>query len=197
MANTLAPFGFREAMTLVGATPNFQISTRRISSANATAIFKGDPVVSDSTGYIQQAAPGTTQIAGVFVQCKYYSVSQNKTVWSDFWPGSDADSDVEAYIIDDPNAIFVVQANPGPIALADVGQNCNFAVGTGNTKSGISGAYLDSTTVGTTSTLPFRIKGYLGDTLFPAAGPGSDPTSAYNWVLVAFNNQDFKSLTGV
>lgn len=197
MANVLAPFGFRWARQLTGTAPNCAQSTRKISSSYSTAIFHGDPVVSESTGYIEQAAAGTTPIAGIFVGCKYLSVSQGRTLWSNFWPGSDANGDVEAYVLDDPNAVYMVQADPGPIALADVGKNVNFALGTGNTSSGLSGATLDSTTVGTTSTLPFRIIGYLGDTNFSAVGPGADPTSAYNYVLVALNNQDFKQLTGV
>jgi hypothetical protein len=197
MANILAPFGFRWAKELTGTAPNVQLTMRRISKSNATAIYHGDPVTSQSTGYIAQSVEGTTQINGIFVGCKYISVSQGRTVWMPYWPGSDAQSDPEAYVIDDPQAVFTVQANGGPIALADVQMNANFAIGTGNTYSGISGASLDASTVATTNTLPFRIIGYAGDGIFPAVGPGSDPTSAYNWVYVTFNNQDYKVLTGV
>ncbi|HQU24993.1 MAG TPA: hypothetical protein PKX13_12010 [Acidiphilium sp.] len=173
------------------------MNTRRISKTYATAIYHGDPVVSESTGYIQQAAPGTTQIAGIFAGCKYLSVSQGRTLWSSYWPGADAAQDVECYIIDDPSAVFTVQANGGPVALADVGSNVNFAIGTGTASSGMSGATLDASTIATTATLPFRIVGYVGDNMFSGAGPGSDPTTAYNYVFVTFNNQDFKSLTGI
>lgn len=197
MANVLAPFGFRWARQLTGTAPNCAQSVRKISASYATAIYHGDPVVSESTGYIEQAVAGTSPIAGIFAGCKYHSTSQGRTLWNNYWPGNDATGDVEAYIIDDPQAVFMVQANAGPVALADVGNNANFALGTGTASSGLSGATLDASTVATTSTLPFRIIGYLGDTNFPAVGPGSDPTSEYNYVLVTLNNQDFKQLTGV
>ena len=32
-------------------------------------------------------------------------------MWSQNWPGSDANGDVIAYVIDDPNARFVVQTS--------------------------------------------------------------------------------------
>lgn len=197
MANILAPFGFRWARQLTGTAPNCAMTMRRIASGYATAIYHGDPVVGESTGYIQQAAAGTATIAGVFVGCKYLSTSQGRTVWSNYWPGSDAAQDPECYIIDDPNAVFTVQSNGVPVALADVGQNANFAIGTGTASSGLSGASLDASTVAATSTLPFRIVGYVGDGIFNGVGPGSDPTSDYNYALVTFNNQGFKSLTGV
>lgn len=199
MANILAPFGFRWAHQLSGVAPNCAQTMRRILKTNATAIFHGDPVASQSSGYVQQAAVGTAPVAGIFVGCNYLSVSMGRLVWSNYWPGNgDAQTDPECYIIDDPNAVFTVQASGGPVALADVGSNANFTLATaGNTASGMSGAALDATTVNTTSTLPFRIVGYPGDGFFPAVGPGSDPTSANNNVFVTFNNQDFKTLTGI
>lgn len=197
MSNVNAPFGFRFLRHLQGVAPNVAMSLRRIAYGNGTAIFNGDPVTSLSTGYIAQSAAGTTQIAGIFIGCKYVSVSQKRTVWSNYWPGSDANADVEAYILDDPNAVFVAQSNGTAIALADVGDNINFAIGAGSTATGISAATLDQSTIATTSTLPFKIVGYAGGSEFAAVGPGSDPTTAYNWAYVTFNFQDFKSTTGV
>jgi hypothetical protein len=198
VANILAPFGFRWARQLTGTAPNCAVSTRKISASYATPIYHNDPVINESTGYIQQGVAGeTTPIAGIFAGCKYHSTSQGRTIWSNYWPGSDATGDVEAYIIDDPNAVFMVQANGGPVALSAVGSNADFIIGTGTPSSGMSGASLDATTVNTTATLPFRIVGYVGDTNFSGVGPGSDPTSANNYVLVTLNNQAFKTLTGV
>lgn len=175
------------------------MTMRRISKSNATPIFRNDPVVSLSSGYVAQATEvaGGAQFAGFFVGCQYISVSQQRTVWSNYWPGADAVSDPECYILDDPNAVYMVQANAGPVGLADVQMNANFALGTGNTSSGLSGATLDVSTIATTATLPLRIIGYVGDGFFPGVGPGSDPTTAYNYVFVALNNQDFKSMTGI
>jgi hypothetical protein len=195
MANTLAPFGFKHIGYLEGHAPNFAPQPRQIAYNNATKIYRGDPVVSLSTGYIAQATAGTTQIAGIFDSCTYYSVAQGKQVWSNYWPGGDVANNavITAYIISTPSALFLAQSNGTPIGQADIGSNVNFAIGTGSTVGGgFSGATIDQSTLATTNTLPFRIY-----SLYAGVGNGSDNTSNYNWAVVAFNNQDFKSLTGV
>lgn len=200
MANTNAPFGFRQYFGGSGGAPTFAQSTRLIAAGNTTAIYAGDPVmpvISTANGYITQAAPGTTTLAGIFVGCKYTSVSQKRTVWSAYWPGSDASGDVEAYVIDDPNAQFVVQGNSTTfnisgtltsVTSSKVGQYAQFAIGTGNSSTGQSGAYLNS--VGTTVTFPFIVRGLI---VTPPGADGADPTSAYNQVIVGFNNEWLRS----
>ena len=70
-------------------------------------------------------------------------------------------------------------------------------IGTGNTATGISGAYIDISTVNTTSTLPFRIVS-LYSQVAPAGVNGTDDTSSYNMAVVTFNNVDLKAgQTGV
>jgi hypothetical protein len=206
LANTFAPQGFQAIARLNGAAPTFGMSPARISKSNATAIYFGDPVTQLNTGYITQSTAGTTQIHGIFAGCQYLSTAFGKTVWSRYWPGTtDAAADVAAYIIDDPLTVFAVQSgNGGPCVLANIGTNINFALGTGNTSNGISGAYADFSTLATTSTLPFRIVNIGGNSGYatgfgpPAiVGNGSDGTTAYNTIYVTFNNQDYKSLTGI
>jgi hypothetical protein len=193
MANTLAPFGFAEAYVL-GGPPTYQQSRRRIASGYGTAIFKGDPVVQISSGYIQQAAAGTTQIAGIFLGCEYTSTAQKRQVWSPYWPGSDATGDVIAYVSDGPLTVFRAQAN-AQLLFTAVGNNINFSLATaGSTNTGLSGATLDVSTVLTTSTLPFRVVELIYD---PPGANGADTTTAYNWAYVTFNWQDYKSTTGI
>jgi hypothetical protein len=162
-----------------------------IASANNTAIFFGDavvPVTGAATGYIKQATASTVALAGIFVGCKYLSTAQKKTVWSNYWPGSDANGDVEAYVINDPNAQFLCQAGGTNVGFALVGQNIQLNVGTGSTSTGISGMYVESPA--TTATLPFRIVAIPGaqgsNTTADPTVP--NPTLAYNWVIVQFNN---------
>lgn len=186
MANTFAPFGFSQYCG-VGSAPTYEQVTALIASTNTTAIFKNDavvPVTGPVTGYITRATAGTAPLAGIFQGCKYISVSQKRTVWGNYWPGSDANGDVEAYIVNDPNAVFIAQAGAAVrITQAQVGQNVQLAVGTGNTATGISGMYLN--TVGTTANFPFRIVGLVSN---PPGSNGSDTTSAANYAIVAFNN---------
>jgi hypothetical protein len=200
MANANTPFGFRQYYGGSGGAPTFAQSTRLIASTDTTPVYTGDPVmpvISTANGYITQAAAGTTTLAGIFVGCKYTSVSQKRTVWNSYWPGSDASGDVEAYVIDDPNAQFEVMGASTTfnitgtlttVTSSKVGQYAQFAIGTGNSSTGQSGAYLDS--ANTTVTFPFIVRGLISA---PPGGPGADPTTAYNKVIVGFNNEWLRS----
>ena len=192
MANTNAPFGFRQ-YSGNGSAPTYEQVVMTVASNNTTANYFGDPVVPLNTGYIAQASSNSVQVAGIFVGCKYLSVAQKRTVWSNYWPGSDANGDVEAYVVNDPNAKFVAQSDATGIAFADINANIGFAIGTGNSATGISGAYLDTSTLNTTNTLPFRVVSLVKN---PPGSQGTD-AGAYNWAVVAFNNVSTKQLTGI
>lgn len=198
MANTFAPYGFLQYQGGAGGAPTFAQSTRKIASGNSTAVFTGDPVmpvVSTANGYITQAAAGSTVLAGIFVGCKYLSTSQKRTVWSSYWPGSDTTTDVEAYVIDDPNARFVVQSSGSGFPITGTtstqtsgvqGQYAQFTIGTGNTSTGRSGAYISS--VSTTVTFPFIVVDYA-----TSFGNGGDPTTQYCNLIVGFNNEVWRT----
>ena len=182
MANINTPFGFRQIKG-TGSAPTYEQNTRKIKSDNTTAIFFGDAVIPLTTGYIAQATASTVRMEGIFVGCKYLSTSQKRTVWSNYWPGSDANGDVEAYVVDDPNAQFVVQAGATAVGFDKIGEYIQLNVGTGNTATGISGMFVESPA--TTVTLPFIVKGLVET---PPGVNGTDSTSAYNLVIVGFNN---------
>lgn len=202
--NVLGPYGFSQIGTASGP-PNFASNANppyRIASGYGTAIFYGDAVrmnVSGPTGYIEQWANGdggtATQIlVGIFQGCSYYSTSQKKTVWNNYWPGSDATGDVAAFICDDPNSQWMVQAGIGSaITQSSIGRTADIvATPTGNTTTGISGMSLSTPT--TTVTLPFKVVNVVTT---PPGATGTDLTAAYNNVIVAFNNQQYKALLGV
>jgi hypothetical protein len=185
VTNVAAPFGFRQYRGM-GSSPTYEQSVMTIDKDNATAIFFGDavvPVTGSATGYITQATASTVALAGIFVGCKYLSTAQKRTVWSNYWPGSDASQDVEAYVITDPNAVFLVQAGGTNVGFDKIGQNIQLNVGSGSTATGISGMYVESP--GTTATLPFRVVGVVAD---PPGANGTNTTGSYNLVLVQFNN---------
>jgi len=197
MANTQAYFGFTQYQGGAGGAPTFAQSVRRIASSSG-AIYTGDPVmpaVSSANGYIVQASPGSTTLAGIFVGCKYLNTSLGRTVWSSYWPGSGATGDVEAYVIDDPNARFIVQTSTSSFPITGTlstqtsgvqGQYAQFSIGSGNTSTGRSGAYLSS--LATTATFPFVVIDYQ-----VGVQNGGDPTSQYCNVIVGFNNEWLRS----
>lgn len=205
MANVIGPFGFTQWGTASGM-PNFaetHSTPYLISSANATAIFYGDAVRfvagGSPTGFITQWANGdgsATQIlAGIFVGCEYYSTSQKKNVWNNYWPGSDATGNVNAYVVDDPNSQWRVQATSGPITQAMMGFGADVTVGTGSTVTGISAMSLNTPSAGSAATLPFKVVGLI--TTPPGANGTDAVTTTGNYVIVAFNNQTYKTQTGV
>lgn len=207
MANVNAPFGLRPLTSATGAPSNYEMRNAVIAYNDTTKIYRGDPVKLLNTGFIAQWSAGTavSQLWGIFWGCEYLSSSQGKKVFSQFWPGADvastAQDTITATIIPCNQAIagtFVIQSDATGVAFADIGQNCDVALGTGNTLSGQSGAYLNTSTLNTTATLPFRIMGLAGGAL-GAGGMGmiqpsstnpygGSATGAYNWVIVSANN---------
>lgn len=193
MANTNAPFGFRDFQgNIGGASPNAAQIVRQIAYNDTTKIFNGDPVKSLSTGYVAQwtASTAVSQLAGIFVGCSYLSVAYGNTRWSRYWPGADVASGsiVSAYLVPCNLAapgLFMVQSSGTAFSIADIGANADVTIGTGSTATGQSGASLDQATLAGTATLPFRIVGLYSD----YGPPGSSGTEAasYNWAIVAAN----------
>jgi hypothetical protein len=201
VANTAAQFGFRHIGYLSGGAPDYQQVTRAIQSTLATKIGFGDPVmkVNSTSMYITQmpGASVTVQpMEGIFVGCQFTpSGGLGIPQWSPFWPGA-ASADAIAYIVDAPNALFLVAALQTAIVTANVGQLVNFTTGTPSVVgAGLSIATIDQSTAtssGTTaSALPFKVVG-----LYQGIGNGSDPTTNFNWAVVTFNNQKNRTLAG-
>jgi hypothetical protein len=197
MANTFAPFGFSQ-FSGTGSAPTYE-QVVGFCAYNTAAMYFGDPIFQNANGTVYPTTPGAGILAGVFVGCKYLSVSQKRTVWSNFWGAADVASTntVEVYYVNDPNAKFLAQVGGSSstgLAVTDIGANVQFAYGTPNTMSGLSGAYIDITvTPTTTSTLPFKVVGL--DTSPP--GANGTEAGAYNYAIVAFNNVSTKTLTGI
>jgi hypothetical protein len=190
-----------------------------LSSTTTTATvqnFAGVTIAAGTAG----TAVVYTPVSGIFVGCRYLSVANKFPVWRNYWPGSDANGDVTAYVITDPNAQFIVQtgASSGTAAavgLSNIGQNISFALGTGLAANGLSGAYADTYTLtangagsGTAangpaanSFLPFRIlslANYNPGAISPLVSiNGNDPTTPYNKIVVGFNNSMPRALAGI
>jgi len=196
MANTSAYNGFQQ-YSGTGSAPTYEQVAVQIAY-NASAIYYGDPVNPTDTGYVVRGttttSSGNTQIAGVFIGCKYLSVSQKRTVWSNYWPGSDVASTntVEGYIVNDPNAKFIAQFGNVSVDQSYVNAALGFNIGTGNANNGLSGAFLER--LGTTdTTFPFKVVSLV------TTPPGANGTEAgaYQKAIVAFNYVSTKALAGV
>ena len=156
MANTDAAFGMRLVGRIGGPATNGQ-NTYRIAANYGTAIFKGDMVAQVTGGGVEvHADGGTVPIVGVFNGCRYTDPTTGKETFSNFYPASTNASDIEAFVIDDPMAIFEIQADAA-FPVADLFGNFDIVyTSSGSTTTGLSGAELDVTTGATTAGLPLK-----------------------------------------
>jgi len=188
---------------MLGSAANTTGTTEyRIASDNSNPIFQGMAVIPLAAGVIddlQAAAGGNVSTVGVFNGCEYVSSTNGETVFSNFWPGSGADSDfpVRAFVYDNPAQMFTI-ATSNVVAAANTEAEiraavfANIALATGNsgsTATGMSSATADLNTIATTNTLFCRIMGVLDDP------ENADFTAAGIPLIVRLNNH-FNAPTG-
>jgi hypothetical protein len=190
-----SPNGLQWIRQRNASAPNFQTNIYYIKQGYASAIAFGDLVYTIASGgnqgYIAPYAEAGSHVLGVFYGVlPYYDLTLQTEVSKQFWAGTENPSgDVQALIIDDPNAVFLAQCNGGPIVTSSRGQNIDFGGGGAPNGQGLSVGYLDFATLATTSTLPLRIIGWS-----TKSQPTYDPTTAtsanqptYNYAEVVFN----------
>ena len=202
MANSNGAFGFRPYGVLGSAANTTGTTEYRIASDNSNPIYQGMAVIPLAAGVIddlQAAAGGNVSTVGVFNGCEYVSSTTGETIWSNYWPGSGADSDfpVKAFLYDNPAQLFTI-ATSNVVAAANTKAEirtsvfANIALATGNsgsTTTGMSSATADLDTIATTNTLFCRIMGVLDDP------DNSDFTAAGIPLIVRLNNH-FNAPTG-
>jgi hypothetical protein len=191
MANQLEKFGLRPYRKLDG-TPLVGAQNRyTIASNYATAIFQGDLVIPVTGGNIERY-PGTTSTAvvGVFNGVFYTDPTTQKPTFKNYYPGSVAASDITAFVVDDPDAVFLVDAD-ATFARADLFQNYSLTAVSGNTKTGNSLQQLDVSESGTNATFVVQAIDISQDP------DNSDTSSANANILVRINNHFYRSGTGI
>jgi hypothetical protein len=168
-----APYGLL-AQNLIGGQV-FAGSTRMypIQYGYATDIFYGDFVVL-SRGFATRATvasgTGLNQTVGIFLGCTFTNPLTKQKQFSQYWPASTAAGDCEAYVLDDPDAVFkAVVCSSGTTvasgALAMIGTNLSAINNTGSTTTGNSAnAVLAPSDTPVTTTLPLRMVGVVHDT---------------------------------
>jgi hypothetical protein len=192
MANTNGAFGLRPVGVQGSGANTTGVTEYRIAAANTNAIYQGSPVIPLSTGYIDivgAATGGTVSLVGVFWGCEYVSSTTGKKVWSNYWPGSGADTNhpVKAFVFDNPNQTYVIASDASltneATARGHVFANANFATADeGSSISGISSAKLGVSTIATTAALHLRIIGIQDD------AENQDYTAAGIPLIVRLNN---------
>tara|TARA_R110000796_G_scaffold35418_4_gene90965 strand:+ start:522 stop:1103 length:582 start_codon:yes stop_codon:yes gene_type:complete len=182
MANKDAAFGLRPSRMMNGSAFMNQQNRYRIASGATTAIFQGDLVEGLTAGVIGVKAAGETDAAlGVFNGCRYTDPVSKKETFSNFYPGSIAASDIEAFVIDAPDVVYEIQGNAA-FPVADLFGNFDIVKGTGDTASGGSRDEIGVSTGATTNTLPLKAIDISQDP------ENSDVGSSNTNVMVVINN---------
>lgn len=168
-----APYGLLPQNLIGGQV--FAGSTRmyNIQYGYATSIYYGDFVVL-SRGFATRASVSTgsslNQTVGIFLGCTYTNPTTKQKLFSQYWPASTAAGDCQAYVLDDPDAVFkAVVCSSGTTvasgAMAMIGTNLSAIDNTGNANTGNSAnAILAPTATPVTTTLPLRMVGLVQET---------------------------------
>jgi len=115
-----APYGLL-AQNLIGGQV-FAGSTRMypIQYGYATDIFYGDFVVL-SRGNVTRASvstgSGLNQTVGIFVGCTFTNPLTKQKQFNQYWPSGTLAGDCQAYVLDDPDAVFKAVVCSGTTVL--------------------------------------------------------------------------------
>ncbi len=199
MASVASPYGFRPIKTLGNAPYSHGMRQYRIASGYATSIFQGDLVTRITDGTITKSSPttdsttvGTTMPIGVFMGVEYVSTTQG-LLHKNWWTASTTvptGTFALAYVIDDPNVLFEIQAD-ATLAYTAMGANAALVQTAGSTTTGVSAVALSASSVNTTAALPVRIVDFVDKVGFSAIG------DTYTDVIVQLNNHFYKQTTAI
>tara|TARA_R100000655_G_scaffold106663_2_gene156197 strand:+ start:6353 stop:6934 length:582 start_codon:yes stop_codon:yes gene_type:complete len=193
MSSSAEPYGARPVGTL-SANGSYSGKVRHysIASGYATSIFYGDFVKLVAAGGVEKDT-GTTSLTpvGIFLGCSYTDPNTNQLTFNQMWTASIAASDAVAYVIDDPDVIFEMQAD-GTGAQTVIGNNVAVVQTAGSTTIGTSKNAVDiSTVAATTATLPIRIVDI-------SSKSGNTAGDSYTDLVVKFNaGHIMRNTTGI
>jgi len=196
MTATAYPFGMVPVQQLAAGYSTGGFETFNILDGYTTAIYFGDVVKMASTGVIEKDT-GTTTLTPYGVAVGFSYIDPAYGFWNNqqYWPASTTTGystgpfRPSVKVVDDPNAVFMIQAD-GSIPQTALGANGDIVQTAGTSVFGKSRNALSSVALDTTSTRPLRVVG-LADI------PGNAWGDAYTIVLVKFNNHQLTTLTGI
>jgi hypothetical protein len=166
-----APYGLKPVNLIGGQV--YAGSTRQIpiASGYATSIFNGDVVKLSSDGVLVKETGTTTATpVGVFVGVSYTDPVLKYKLFSQYYPANTVASDIVAYVVDDPDALFKVALVSGTTVIAGygrtiVGNNVSLVQNAGDTDTGNSTVAVLGSSAATTVSLPVRIIDVVPETV--------------------------------
>lgn len=176
MANVSRAMGSRPVSNTSGAAYTGKVNAYRINANSSAAVGVGSivalsgaaddgneglPVVVKFAGELDGSGAGTgagSVPVGIVVGFKI-----DPTVKGDLPIYNPASTSRIVYVADDPAVMFVIQedSNGGQLAAASIGLNAALTADTPSTTTGKSNQELDTSTVGTSGSLPIKIIAFL------------------------------------
>ena len=180
------PYGF-QPINLIGGQV-FAGSTRLfpIASGSGTSIFYGDVVRLNTGGTLSKVSTTATatDAVGIFLGCQFTNPTTKQLLQQQYYPASTVASDIQAFVLDDPDALFKVAVTAAGastisgVTQAAIGQNSALILTAGSTSTGDSLASISATT-GSGSALPMRIVAGVPETV--------NASGSFTEVIVKFN----------
>ena len=191
-----APYGLKPVNSIDGKPYAGAFRQIPVAAGYATAIFNGDTVAIDSTGFlVKSTTTNSGAIVGVCLGGQYVN-SNGQTVQGQYIPAlaSTSGSPAYAYVVDDQQALFKVAVvtsgtTMGTASRADVGSNVPLVLNAGSTTTGDSAFGVTLTGAGTTATIPLRVIDVVPETATSAG--------VYTELLVKINTHQYNNTTGV
>lgn len=191
-----APYGLKPINSIDGKPYAGAFRQIPVAASFGTAIFFGDTVQIDSTGYlILSTSTNAGTIVGVCVGGQYVN-SSGQTVQGQYLPASISTSSnlAYAYVVDDQQALFKVAVVSSGTTMSSagrtvVGTNVALVLNAGSTTTGDSAYGVTLTGAGTTATIPIRVIDVVPETATAA--------DTYTELLVKINAHQYNNTTGV
>jgi len=191
-----APYGLKPVNRVDGMAYAGAIRQIPVAASFATAIFNGDTVQIDSTGYlVLSSTTNSGAIVGVCIGGQYVN-SSGQTVQGQYIPAliSTSTNLAYAYVVDDPMALFKVAVVSSGTTMSSagrtvVGANLALVLNAGSTTTGDSAYAVTLTGAGTTATIPIRVIDVVPETATAA--------DTYTELLVKINTHQYNNTTGV
>jgi hypothetical protein len=191
-----APYGLKPVNSIDGKPYAGAFRQIPVAASFGTAIFFGDTVQIDSTGYlILSTTTNSGTIVGVCVGGSYVN-SSGQTVEGQYLPASISTSTnpAYAYVVDDQQALFKVAVVSSGTTMSSagrtvVGTNLALVLNAGSTTTGNSAYAVTLTGAGTTATIPIRVIDVVPETATAA--------DTYTELLVKINTHQYNNTTGV
>lgn len=187
MSSIAAPYGLRHVKQLGGRVATNAIREVRMTANSAAAIFTGDLVVMVSGSARAATVTPTTTVGatstptGVCVGVRYTDPVNKQEMHGQYLPANAVNlgyTNIFVKIVDDPDALFMVQA-AGPVNVSAIGLNAALENFGGNTATGVSTVRMNATTAAT-ATLAVRVVDIL-------ESGQNKPGDAFTDVIVKFN----------